>query len=50
LCKQQRTWGRERGALVAVCDTFIESPLSVPFWERRMGYKRRAIIFRNRLD
>jgi GNAT superfamily N-acetyltransferase len=43
-------WGRERGAVVSVCDTFIESPLSVPFWEQRMGYKPRAIIFRKRLD
>jgi GNAT superfamily N-acetyltransferase len=43
-------WGREHGAVVAVCDTFIESPLSVPFWEPRMGYKRRSIIFRKRLD
>jgi GNAT superfamily N-acetyltransferase len=42
-------WGRERGAIVALCDTFIDSPLSVPFWERRMGYKRRAVIFRKRL-
>jgi GNAT superfamily N-acetyltransferase len=43
-------WGRERSAVVALCDTFIDSPLSVPFWERRMGYERRAIIFRKRLD
>jgi GNAT superfamily N-acetyltransferase len=50
LVQAAEDWGRERGALVAVCDTFIESPLSVPFWERRMGYKRRAIIFRKRLD
>jgi GNAT superfamily N-acetyltransferase len=43
-------WGRERSAVVALCDTFIDSPVSVPFWERRMGYERRAIIFRKRLD
>lgn len=42
-------WGREQGAAVAVCDTYIDSPLSVPFWERRMGYTRRAIIFRKPL-
>jgi GNAT superfamily N-acetyltransferase len=42
-------WGRERGAAIALCDTFIDSPMSVPFWERRMGYERRAIIFRKRL-
>jgi len=42
-------WGRSQGATVAICDTYIDSPLSVPFWERRMGYERRAIIFRKRL-
>jgi GNAT superfamily N-acetyltransferase len=50
LVQAAEEWGRERGAVVALCDTFIESPLSVPFWERRMGYERRAIIFRKRLD
>jgi GNAT superfamily N-acetyltransferase len=50
LVQEAEEWGRERGAVVALCDTFIDSPLSVPFWERRMGYKRRAIIFRKRLD
>jgi GNAT superfamily N-acetyltransferase len=42
-------WGRANGAEVAVCDTWIDSPLSVPFWEERMGYARRAIIFRKKL-
>jgi len=50
LVEAAEQWGRERGAVVALCDTFIDSPLSVPFWERRMGYERRAIIFRKRLD
>jgi GNAT superfamily N-acetyltransferase len=42
-------WGVERGAAVAVCDTWIESPFSMPFWEERMGYRRRAVIFRKPL-
>jgi GNAT superfamily N-acetyltransferase len=42
-------WGRSQGATVALCDTYIDSPLSVPFWERRMGYTRRAVIFRKPL-
>jgi GNAT superfamily N-acetyltransferase len=50
LVQAAEEWGREQGAVVALCDTFIESPLSVPFWEQRMGYDRRAIIFRKRLD
>jgi GNAT superfamily N-acetyltransferase len=50
LVQAAEDWGRKRGAAVAICDTFIDSPVSVPFWERRMGYTRRAIIFRKRLD
>jgi ribosomal protein S18 acetylase RimI-like enzyme len=42
-------WGRRRGARVAFCDTWIDSPLSMPFWEERMGYARRAVIFRKPL-
>ena len=50
LVQAAEEWGRERGAVVALCDTFIHSPMSVPFWEQRMAYERRAIIFRKRLD
>jgi GNAT superfamily N-acetyltransferase len=42
-------WGRQQGATLISLDTFIESPLSVPFYEQRMGYRRRAIIFQKRL-
>ena len=42
-------WGRSKGAKVAVCDTYIDSALSIPFWERRMGYVRRAVVFRKPL-
>lgn len=49
LVEAAEEWGRSRGALVAICDTYIDSPLSVPFWEQRMGYTRRAIVFRKPL-
>lgn len=49
LVRAAEEWGRESGAVVALCDTFIDSPVSVPFWEQRMGYQRRAIIFRKPL-
>jgi GNAT superfamily N-acetyltransferase len=49
LVEAAEEWGRAHGATVAVCDTYIDSPLSVPFWEERMGYRRRAIIFRKPL-
>ena len=43
-------WARERGAVCAMLDTYAASPLSVPFYERGMGYRRRSIIFEKRLD
>ncbi|HZC41829.1 MAG TPA: GNAT family N-acetyltransferase [Streptosporangiaceae bacterium] len=42
-------WGREHGAEVARLDTYAGSPVSVPFYENRMGYQRRAIVFQKRL-
>ena len=49
LVEAAEAWGRSKGAVVAVCDTFIDSPLSIPFWEQRMGYQRRAVILRKPL-
>jgi ribosomal protein S18 acetylase RimI-like enzyme len=49
LVQAAEEWGRQHGAGIAFCDTWVESPLSVPFWEKRMGYDRRAIIFRKPL-
>jgi GNAT superfamily N-acetyltransferase len=43
-------WARERGAVCAMLDTYAASPLSVPFYERGMGYRRRSIVFERRLD
>lgn len=42
-------WGRRRGAAVVVTDTNLHSPLSVPFYEDRMGYLRRAVVLRKTL-
>lgn len=49
LVEAAEEWGRSQGATVAICDTYIDSPLSMPFWEERMGYARRAVVFRKRL-
>jgi GNAT superfamily N-acetyltransferase len=49
LVEAAEDWGRSQGAVASVCDTYIDSQLSVPFWEKRMGYSRRAIIFRKPL-
>jgi GNAT superfamily N-acetyltransferase len=43
-------WGRERGAVRSVLTTYHASPLSVPFYEQGMGYRRRSIVFEKPLD
>ncbi|GAB2813032.1 hypothetical protein GCM10027176_16840 [Actinoallomurus bryophytorum] len=43
-------WGREKGAVVSVTDTNLSSPLSIPFYEGRMGYRRQAVILRKMLQ
>jgi GNAT superfamily N-acetyltransferase len=43
-------WARRRGAVVVSLDTYVRNPTAVPFYESRMGYARRAIIFRKELD
>jgi GNAT superfamily N-acetyltransferase len=44
------TWAREHGAVIVSLDTYAHNPTSVPFYESRMGYARRAIIFRKELE
>jgi GNAT superfamily N-acetyltransferase len=45
LLEAAESWGRSEGAEVVRLDTYAHSPVSVPFYERRMGYRRRAIVF-----
>lgn len=49
LMEAAEDWGRSEGADVAVTDTNLNSPLSVPFYEKRMGYTRQAVILRKAL-
>ena len=49
LVEKAEAWGREQGASVVLLDTWAESPVSVPFWERRMGYGRRSVVLRKTL-
>jgi GNAT superfamily N-acetyltransferase len=37
-------WGRGRGATVVACETYADSPLSVPFWHDRIGYRTRSVM------
>lgn|SRR5215472_1815190 len=42
-------WATGKGAVAVSLDTYVGSPLSIPFYEQRMGYYRRAIVFEKRL-
>jgi GNAT superfamily N-acetyltransferase len=49
LLEAAESWGRERGAVVVRLHTYPDSPVSVPFYERHMGYERRSILFQKSL-
>jgi GNAT superfamily N-acetyltransferase len=44
------TWAREQGARIITAGTYLESPVAMPFWEQRMGYRRRSVILAKRLE
>jgi GNAT superfamily N-acetyltransferase len=43
LVEAAEAWAREQGATLVWTWTYIDSPLSIPFWERRMHYRRRSV-------
>jgi GNAT superfamily N-acetyltransferase len=49
LVQAAEAWGRENGAVAAEASTYPTSPLSFPFWTRRMGYGERSVTLRKRL-
>jgi GNAT superfamily N-acetyltransferase len=49
LMHEVEQWGRANGATLVALDTYVGSPLSVPFYEERMGYRRQAVIYRKAL-
>ncbi|HJP65765.1 MAG TPA: GNAT family N-acetyltransferase [Actinomycetota bacterium] len=49
LLHSAEAWGKERGATLVRLETYVDSPVSVPFYEKRMGYQRRALIFEKQL-
>ena len=49
LTEEAEAWGRERGAKVVLCDTWPDSPVSLPFWRERMHYEPRSVRLRKRL-
>ena len=49
LVETAEAWGRERGAIIALCDTWPDSPVSLPFCEGRMEYQPRSVRLRKLL-
>jgi GNAT superfamily N-acetyltransferase len=49
LVEAAEAWGRSVGATIAETSTYHGSPLSVPFWEERMGYQEPSVNLRKPL-
>jgi GNAT superfamily N-acetyltransferase len=50
LVEAVEAWAREQGARFISAGTHLESPVAIPFWEQRMGYRRRMVILAKRLE
>jgi GNAT superfamily N-acetyltransferase len=44
------SWGLARSASIVRLSTYAESPVTVPFYERHLGYERRSILFQKPLS
>jgi GNAT superfamily N-acetyltransferase len=50
LMNEAEQWGRAKGATLVSVETNADSPVSVPFYEQGVAYRRAHIGFRKRLD
>lgn len=50
LMRAVEEWGRSQGAEVVILETETNNPMSVPFYEQRMGFTAQAVIFRKEID
>jgi GNAT superfamily N-acetyltransferase len=50
LMRAVEAWGREHGAARIVLTTFAAGPTSMPFYQHRMGYQQRSVVFGKDLD
>jgi GNAT superfamily N-acetyltransferase len=50
LVEAVEAWAREQDARFISAGTYLESPVAIPFWEQRMGYRRRMVVFTKPLD
>jgi GNAT superfamily N-acetyltransferase len=50
LLEAAERWGQNKGAVMSLLETYIDSPVSVPFYEHCMAYQRRGLWFRKLLS
>lgn len=50
LVEAVEAWAHGQGARAISAETHLQSPLSIPFWEQRMGYRRRSVKLTKRLQ
>jgi GNAT superfamily N-acetyltransferase len=50
LVEAVEAWARDKGARSISAETYLQSPVSIPFWEQRMGYRRRSVKLTKRLQ
>ena len=43
-------WARSKGARSITATTYQESPVSIPFWEKRMAYRPVGVTLKKRLE
>lgn len=49
LMRAVEEWGRARGAEVVILETETNNPMSVPFYEQRMGFSAEVAVFRKEI-
>jgi GNAT superfamily N-acetyltransferase len=50
LVEAVEAWARNKGASSITATTYQESPVSIPFWEERMGYRPVGVTLKKRLQ
>jgi GNAT superfamily N-acetyltransferase len=49
LMRAVEDWANARGATLSTVETYVRSPVSMPFYEQGMGYAQRRVTFQKRL-
>ena len=50
LMQAAEEWGRAKGAEVVLLETELNNPMSMPFYEHRMGFTKEVVTFRKEIQ